>query len=146
MLEKPLALAAIALATTTALLPTEASAGDPGLGALFGAAFGAAIGHSVNGHDGAIVGGVLGAVAGASIAAGSGGHYAPGYAPAHYAPPVYRPAAPIHYVPPAVVVRPRPVVVYRPAPYRPMYAPVYVAHGHHGRHDGHRDWQGPGWR
>jgi hypothetical protein len=141
MLEKPLALAVIAIATTTALLPTEASAGDPGLGALFGAAFGAAIGHSVNGHDGAIVGGVLGAVTGASIAAASGGHYSHGNAgPAYYA-PGWRPAAAVLYAPAPVLVRPRPVVVYRHAPYRPVYAPVYVARGHHGRHDGRRDWR-----
>jgi hypothetical protein len=124
MLKKPLALAAMAIATTTTLLPTEASAGDPGLGALLGAAVGAAIGHGVNGHDGAIVGGVLGAVTGASIAAGSGGYYAP---------------AP-------VVVRPRPVVVYRAAPYPPAYAPVVVARPHHWRHGGRHEGRGPRWR
>jgi len=146
MLKKPLALAAIAIATTGALLPTQASAGDPGLGALIGAAFGAAIGHGVNGHDGAIVGGVLGAVTGASIAAASGGYHAPGYAPAYYAPPVYRPLAPAYHAPPPVVVRTRPVVVFRPAPYRPMHATVVVARPHPGRHGGHRDWHGDGWR
>jgi hypothetical protein len=146
MLEKPLALAAIAIATTGTLLPTEASAGDPGLGALFGAAFGAAIGHSVNGHDGAIVGGVLGAVTGASIAATSGGYYAHANAGPGYYAPGWRPAAPIVYAPAPVVVRPRPVVVYRPAPHRPMFAPVFVARPHHWRHDGRRGWQGPDWR
>jgi hypothetical protein len=147
MPKKPLAFAAIAIATTATFLPTDASAGDPGLGALFGAAVGAAIGHGVNGHDGAIVGGVLGAVTGASIAASSGGHYAHGYAaPAAYGPPAYVPAAPAYYAPPRVVVRPRPVVVYRVAPYPLAYAPVVVARPHHWRHGGRHDGRGPRWR
>jgi hypothetical protein len=143
MLKKPLAIAAVALATVTTLLPPEAAAGDPALGALVGAAVGAAIGHGVNGHDGAVVGGVLGAVTGAGIAASSGGYYAPGPAlPAYYGPPAYRPAIPVHYAPP-VAVHPRTVVVYRPAPYRPVYAPVVVVRPHHGRHHVHPHGHGP---
>ena len=146
MLKKPLAIAAIAVATTTSLLPSEASAGDPALGALFGAAFGAAIGHGVNGHDGAVVGGVLGAITGASIAASSHPYPAPSYyappaygpaAPAYYA-PAYRPAVPVRYAPP-VVVAPRYVVVHRP--HRPVYAPVVVARPHHGHPGAHGHWR-----
>ena len=39
MLRKPLTIAAIALTAGATLLPTEASAGDPGLGALVGGVF-----------------------------------------------------------------------------------------------------------
>jgi len=146
MLKKPLAIAAIAIATTAVLAPTEASAGDPGLGALLGGAVGAAIGHNVNGHHGAVVGGVLGAITGASIAANSGPYYGPdyGYAPApapayapapvYYAPPAYYRPAPVYYAPP-VVVRPRPVYVHH-GPRRPVYAPVVVERPPHWRNGG----------
>lgn len=150
MLKKPLAIAAIAVAATTSLLPSEASAGDPALGALFGAAFGAAIGHGVSGHDGAVVGGVLGAITGASIAASSHPYPSPAYdgppsyrpaAPAYYA-PAYRPAVPVVRYAPPVVVAPRYVVVHRPL--RPVYAPVVVArprHGHPGPHGHGGPWR-----
>lgn len=141
MLKKPLAIAAIA--STAALAPVDAAAGDAGLGALLGASLGAAIGHGVDGRHGAVVGGFLGAVAGASIAADSHRHrapapivvhYAPG--PVHYAPrPVYRPA-PVYYAPPAVVVRPRPVFVHHAGPLRPVYAGPVVTRRHHD-HEGH---------
>jgi hypothetical protein len=146
MLKKPLAIAAMFAAAATALVPTQATAGDPGLGALFGATVGAAIGHGVNGRDGAIVGGVLGAITGASIAASSpyaGGYYSPPVAPypatqVHYgAPRPYYAPAPAYYVPPPVVVRPRPVYVAAYRPLRPVYAPVVV----HQRHHGHHDWR-----
>lgn len=149
MLKKPLAIAAIAIATTAVVAPTDASAGDPGLGALLGGAVGAAIGHNVNGHNGAVVGGVLGAITGASIAANSGGYhdgyYAPPVAyappaPVYYAPRAYYPPLPVYYAPPPVVVRPRPVYAYSPAPYRRVYAPIVVDRRHDGR--GPRVWEG----
>jgi hypothetical protein len=146
MLKKPLVIAAIAVAATAVLAPTDASAGDPGLGALLGGAVGAAIGHNVNGHNGAVVGGVLGAITGASIAASSGGYYyGPGYAappatyyppaPVYYAPPVYYRPARAYYAPP-MVVRPRPVYVHNGAPMRPVYATVVVERRHDWRRDG----------
>ena len=152
MLKKPLAIAAIAIATTAVVAPTDASAGDPGLGALLGGAVGAAIGHNVNGHNGAVVGGVLGAITGAGIAASSPGYYESGYyAPA---PPAYYPPAPVYYAPPPVivrprpvyyappvVVRPRPVYAYRAAPHRPVHTAVVVDWRHGGRD--HRDGYGP---
>ena len=143
MFKKPLTIAAIALTAGATLIPTEATAGDPGLGALVGGVFGAAIGHNVNGHNGAVVGGVLGALTGASIAASTGPYYdGPGYAvppPAYYPPaPVYVPRAPVYYgpapvhvrplpvyyAPPVVVYRPRPVHVHHAAPHHPGYGRV----------------------
>ena len=148
MLKKPLAIAAFAIASTAVMAPTDASAGDPGLGALLGGAVGAAIGHNVNGHNGAVVGGVLGAITGASIAANSSGYYS-GYYGGYYAPPVtYAPPAPVYYAPrayyppplvyyapPPLVVRPRTAYAYNPVPYRRVYAPVVVERRH--------DWRGP---
>ena len=80
MLNKPLAIAAIAASLTTATLSERASAnGDPALGALLGAGIGAAIGNSVNHHNGAWVGGAIGAIAGASIDRRQfGGYYGSG--------------------------------------------------------------------
>lgn len=145
MLKKSLAIAAIASAT---LVPLQASASDPGLGALLGATLGAAIGHNVNGRHGAVVGGVLGAITGASIAADSRGYYGHEYdsppvtyarpAPVYYAPRAYYAPAPVYYTPPPVVVRPRTVVVHAHGPRRPVYAPVVVErhrHGNGGRQD-----------
>ncbi len=146
MLKKSFATAAIAIATTAALVPTDATAGDPALGALLGGTIGAAIGHGLDGRDGAIVGGVLGVVAGASIAANSHGYYAPGYygptayyspAPVYYAPRPYYRVAPVRYAPRPVVVYTQPVAVHRYAPRHPAYATVVVD----GRHDGRRDRQ-----
>jgi hypothetical protein len=157
MFKKPLLIAATALTLGTTLVSTEASAGDPGLGALLGGAIGAAIGHNVNGHNGAVVGGVLGALTGASIAANSGPYYDGGYAgppaayyppaPAYVAPaPVYYAPTPVYYAPPAVVYRSRPVYVQNFVPRYPTYA-YDRAHwnGHaewrdsrgHGGHDGY---------
>jgi hypothetical protein len=147
MLKKPLAIAAIAVATTAGLAPTDATAGDPGLGALLGATIGAAIGHNVDGRHGAVVGGVLGAVTGASIAANSHGYYGPDYyaappayyppAPVRYAPRPYYRTSPVYYAPPPIVVTRRPIVVHRQVSHRPVYAPVVVGR-HDWRHDGYR--------
>lgn len=149
MLTKPLAIAAVAVATAGALAPDEAAAGDPGVGALFGAALGAAIGHNISGRDGAVVGGVLGAMTGASIAAASDGYYEPGYAPAapvayapppvYYSPPVYYRPAPTVYVPAPVVVRPRPVYVREYVPRRPVYAAAVAERRHEWREHAFRD-------
>ena len=57
MRNKPLVIALIATTLTTATIATQASAGDPALGALLGAGVGAAIGNGVNHHNGAWVGG-----------------------------------------------------------------------------------------
>src|SRR5258708_31412945 len=78
MLKKPLAIAAAAAALGMGVVSTQASAGDPVLGALLGGGIGAAIGHSAGGRDGGVVGGVPGALVGSSIPA-SDGHYHPGY-------------------------------------------------------------------
>ena len=152
MFRKPLAIAAIAIAATGAMVSTEAAAGDAGVGALLGAAIGAASGHNVDGRHGAVVGGMLGAVTGASIAANSRGYHEPDYytappayyppAPVRYVPPpvVVRPA-PVYYAPPAVVVQPRPVVVHRPVHVRPVYAPVVVDRHPGWRHERRDDWR-----
>ena len=130
MLKKPLVIAAVAAALTTATLSgTGLGNGDPALGALLGAGIGAAIGNSVNHHNGALVGGAIGAVAGASIAANSGGYYGARAtcrllrrctAGVLRRSPAYYPPAPAYYAPPAVVYRPRrstcrrvPVIPYR---------------------------------
>jgi hypothetical protein len=159
MFRKPFVIAAIALSTGATLLPSDASAGDPGVGALVGGVLGAVIGHSVNSHNGAVVGGVLGALTGASIAAHSGPYYGPAYgappppayytaapvyvtrAPAYYAPsPVLVRPATAYYVPPAVIYRPRPVYVQSVVPHPPRYERVTL----HGRNDwrAHRDPRG----
>lgn len=150
MFKKPLVIAAIAVATTAGLAPTDASAGDPGLGALLGAAIGATIGHNVDGRHGAVVGGMLGAVTGASIATHSRGYYEPGYAgpsdryyppgPVRYAPRPYYDVSPVYYAPP-VVLRPRPVVVHRHVTHRPVYAPIVVERRRDWRDDGRHDWR-----
>lgn len=136
MLKKPLVIATMTAALGIATLSTQASAGDPVLGALVGGGIGAAIGHSAGGRDGGVVGGVLGAIVGSSIAAQSGpGYYNDGYAPAPgygYAPaPSYG-----YYAPAPVYVGPR--VVYRSAPYYAHY-PRYVDYRGGYRHD-RRDW------
>jgi len=140
MLKKSFATAAIAIATTAVLVPADACAGDPALGALLGGTIGAAIGHGMDGRDGAIVGGILGVVAGAGIAASSHGYHASGYygpttyyspAPVHYAPRPYYRVAPVRYAPRPVVVYQRPIAVHRYAPRPPVYATVVVG----GRHD-----------
>jgi hypothetical protein len=128
MFKKPLLIATMVATLGAATLSTEASAGDPVLGALIGGGIGAAIGHDVNHHNGAVVGGVLGAIVGSSIAANSGpyygdsGYYAP--SPGYFAPapsPGYFAPAPVYYGAP--VYRSRAVYV----------APRYVRH--YDRHD-----------
>jgi len=143
MTRKPFALAAVATATALFLIPTQAAAADPALGAIIGGTFGAAVGHGINGRNGAIVGGVLGALTGASIAAG------PAYAPVGYpyGPSVsYYDPQPVYYAPPPVVYRATPVIVRPAVPRLPVYAPIVVArpHGWHAAHHHYRD--GYGWR
>lgn len=141
-------------------------------GAIIGGAAGAMVGHHVSGRDGAAVGGILGAVTGAAIA-GSASRESARRAPAadrarddyiygdddddrydddrYYTREVTRER--VVYVEPqvrerVVVVRPEPVVVYRPAPVvvRPapvVYQPVYYVPGRTiVRYD---DYPGRGW-
>ena len=117
MLKKPLAIAAAAAALGMGLVSTQASAGDPVLGALIGGGIGAAIGHSTGGHNGGVWGGVLGALVGSSIAA-SDGYYDRGYYNGGYY------AAPGYYAP--AVVYGGPSVVYRSSP-RYGYATTGIA-------------------
>lgn len=140
MLNKSLVVAAIAATVATGTFSTQASAGDPVLGALIGGGIGAAIGHNINGPHGGWVGGALGAVTGASIAANSGGYYNRGYygesntyyqpAPAYYGPSVsYYEPAPVYYAPAPVYYGP-PAVVYRSGPvYARSYYPRYGGYG-----------------
>jgi len=78
MFKKPLVIATIAATMGMAGISTQASAGDPLVGAIIGGGIGAAIGHN-HGRDGGLVGGVLGAIVGSSIAADSGRYYDRGY-------------------------------------------------------------------
>jgi hypothetical protein len=140
MLKKPLAIAAAAAALGMGVVSTQASAGDPVLGALLGGGIGAAIGHSAGGRDGGVVGGVLGALVGSSIAASDGyydrGYYNDGY---YAAPgPYYAPA--VVYGGPAVVYRSSPRYAVRDYSYRRD-----IRHGYDGRdwrdyHRASRDW------
>ena len=52
MLKKPLLIATATAAVGLATLSTQASAGDPVLGALIGGGIGAAIGHNTGSHNG----------------------------------------------------------------------------------------------
>ena len=141
MLKKPLAIAATAAALGMGLVSTQASAGDPVLGALLGGGIGAAIGHNVNERNGGVVGGVLGAIVGSSIAASDGyydrGYYNGGY----YAAPAYGYYAPaVVYGGPSVVYRSSPRYAVRDYSYRRD-----VRYGYNGRdgRDYHRashDW------
>jgi hypothetical protein len=139
MLKKPLMIATMTAALGIATLSTQASAGDPVLGALVGGGIGAAIGHNAGGRDGGVVGGVLGAIVGSSIAAESGrGYYGDGYYDNGYAPAYgYAPAPSYGYYAPAPVYV-GPSVVYRSRPYY-YNAPRYVEYRSGYRHDGRRD-------
>ena len=129
MVRKPLVIATMAAALGIATVSTQASAGDPLLGAIVGGGIGAAIGHSAGGRDGGVVGGVLGAVVGSSIAAESG-YYDRGY---YYgAPPAYY--GPAYYAPPVYAA---PVVVYSSSYPRYRYVRDY-RHDRRDWHDGHR--------
>jgi hypothetical protein len=131
MLKKPLAIATLAAAVGMGTISTQASAGDPVLGALIGGGIGAAIGHNAGGHAGGVVGGVLGALVGSSIAA-SDGYYDRGY----YADPYYAPA-PGYYVPaPPVYVGP--TIVYRS---RPVYRDYYYSGYRRAYRDHRGDWR-----
>ena len=130
MLKKPLMIATMAAALGMAGISTQASAGDPVLGAIIGGGIGAAIGHN-HGRDGGLVGGVLGAIVGSSLAVNSGGYYDGGYAPSYaYGPAYYGPA---YY-------RPAPVVLYSSGPYYRGYHRAYD-HGYYRVRD-NRDWHG----
>src|SRR5260221_4189885 len=72
MLKKPLAIAATAAALGMGVVSTQASAGDPVLGALLGGGIGAAIGHNAGGRDGGVVGGEHGAPVRSAIPESSG--------------------------------------------------------------------------
>jgi hypothetical protein len=135
MLKKPLAIAATAAALGMGLVSTQASAGDPVLGALIGGGIGAAIGHNTGGHNGGVVGGVLGAIVGSSIAA-SDGYYDRGYYDGGYYNGGYY-AAPGPYYAPAVVYGPS--VVYRSSP---RYVVRDYGHRYYGRdyHRASHDW------
>lgn len=126
MFKKPLVIATMTAALGIATLSTQASAGDPVLGALVGGGIGAAIGHNAGGRDGGVVGGVLGAIVGSSIAAESGRPY---YNDGYYAPYGYYAPAPVYV---------GPTVVYRSRPYYSRYAEYRAPR---------RDWRDHGdWR
>jgi hypothetical protein len=140
MFKKPLVIATMTAALGIATLSTQASAGDPVLGALVGGGIGAAIGHNAGGRDGGVVGGVLGAIVGSSIAAESGRPY---YNDGYYAPAPsygYAPAYGYGYAPAYA----GPTVVYSSGPYYRPYHPRYVeyrAARHEGRGDHGGDWR-----
>jgi hypothetical protein len=140
MLKKPLVIASVAAAIGMAGLSTQASAGDPLLGAIIGGGIGAAIGHNAGGHNATAVGGVLGAIVGSSIAAESNGYYDRGYYDGGYAPSYgYGPSysyGPAYYAP-------APVVVYSSGPsyrgYRGYDRGYYRVHDRgNWSHDHHR--------
>jgi hypothetical protein len=155
MLKKPLVIATVAATLGMAVISTQASAGDPVLGAIIGGGIGAAIGHNAGGHNATAVGGVLGAIVGSSIAAQSGGYYDRGYYEGGYAPapapvydygPSYGPAygyapayGPAYYAP-------APVVVYSSGSYYRGHSHRVYDHGYDrgyyqasDRHNGHGD-------
>ena len=119
MFKKPLVIATMTAALGIATLSTQASAGDPVLGALVGGGIGAAIGHNAGGRNGGVVGGVLGAIVGSSIAAESGRPY---YNDGYYGDGYYAPAPSYGYAPAYV----GPTVVYSSGPYYRPYHPRYV--------------------
>lgn len=142
---------ALSFLVLSAVLSSEAMAGDPVVGAIIGGGVGAAVGKSMGGRDGAVVGGMLGAMTGVIVATDKNGRrevqYQTRYEDRGYRDRDYR-----DYDRARIVYREAPRVIYRPAPVmvveeRAPQVVVYRRDWHPGRgygwgHGHHQRWQG----